>query len=291
MKTVNPNIYTEKYYLSECLGSCEFTESGGKKIHPQLVKMLSKIKVQKRMHVLDIGCGRGDITMYLAKKAKEAIGIDYSSHAIKIAQKAKKSFPDKIQENVKFYKMNAKKMRFADNYFDLIICIDVFEHLYPKELQLMMGEIKRVLKPKGTLFVHTGTNPILYDYTYKYYILPMNKLLTWLDKKLKKRSYDSLPNDPRTLIEKEQHVNEPTYHYLSKLFKKSGFSGDIHIEIGYIKPVKNLRTRLYNALIALYPISKYYPLNLLFGWSFVCSVKNEKKPTLIPETTAMSAVI
>ena len=276
MKTLSPDIYTEQYYLSICLGAEEFTKSGGKELHPRLKELLSQINISKQMKVLDIGCGRGDISLYLAKKAQGVTGIDYSRHAIKIAKNAKKKFPRNIQKKTKFYMMNAKRMAFQDNYFDAVFCIDVFEHLYPKELEAVLQEIKRVLKPNGLLFVHTGTNRILYDYTYKYYILPINKLITWIDQTIKKTLYSRLPDDPRTKIEKQQHVNEPTYYYLLHIFKKYNFSGKINAEVGYIKPIRGLKTRIYNALIALYPLSKYYPLNLLFGWVFICSMKNNK---------------
>jgi hypothetical protein len=106
--------------------------------------------------------------------------------------------------------------------------------------------------------------------------LPVNKTLTWIDKKIKGISYDSLPDNPRTKYEEEQHINEPTYFYLRKLFKEFRYEGHMHIDIGCLKEGTSLRTRLYNFAIALYPLSKLFPLNIFFGWAFICVMKNKK---------------
>ena len=276
MKYVSSKIYDKKYYTSVCLGSHEFNQSSGKKLHPSIEKLLSKLKITSNAKILDLGCGRGDITLFLANRTKETIGIDYSKEAILIANNIKKKFPKKIQKKTHFYRMRAEKLKFPDNYFDLVICIDLFEHISKEELEVVLKEISRVLKRNGILFVHTGTNKLLNDFTYKYYILPMDRFLTSIDKKIKQVSYDPLPKDPRTSAEKEQHINEPNYFYLSNLFKHHNFNGKIEIEIGYRRPVKNIRSILYNFLTTLFPLSKFYPLSLLFGWAFVCTMRNDK---------------
>lgn len=275
MKSVDPSVYTKEYYLQHCLGSAEFNQHKGLVLHSRLENLLKKIKVSKNAKILDIGCGRGDITLYMAKKGKVAIGIDYAKSAISIANKVKGKA--KIDKNkLQFKQMNVKKLQFSDNYFDIVIGIDILEHLYKDEAEIAMQEIVRVLKPNGLFFVHTGPNKYLYDFIYPRYILPMNKWITKIDQIIKRKKYSSLPDDPRTQIEKEQHVNEPTYFYLKYLFKKYHLSGGIQIDIGYLKQGDGIRTRLYNALVTLYPLSKITPLKYFFGWVFIGYLHNEK---------------
>lgn len=273
MKSVDPKIYDKEYYLNVCVGSDEFRRSRGKNLDPIWKNYLKDLPITKTTKILDIGCGRGDISLYLAQKANLVVGIDYSKDGISIANSIKKGFSKDIQKKIQFKVMDVKKLSFQDNYFDMVICIDVLEHLYKNEVDLSMQEVSRVLKKNGIFFIHTGPNKILYDIVYKWYILPLNKLLTKFDQLLKGVRYKSLPNNPRIPIEKLQHVNEPTYFYLKKLFKKHKFEGKLEVKIGYLKPVSSWRTYIYNAIIALYPLSKIYPLNTLFGWAFIAKLK------------------
>jgi len=276
MQSVSSEIYDKKYYLTVCPGSEEFRKSGGKKLLLRLEKLLQQITIEKSTKVLDVGCGRGDIALYLGRNSKEAIGIDYSKEAIKLANSVKKNFPLTVRKKIHFKVMNIKALSFPDNYFDVVVCIDVLEHLYKNEVEQALGEIKRVLKKDGILFLQSGINKLLYDFVYKYYTFPVNKVVTKLDQFIRRVHYESLPEDPRTIAEKKQHVNEPTYFYLKNLLKKFDFEGKIKIEIGYIKPIKSMKTLIYNFIIAFYPFSSIYPLSVIFGWIFVCKLKNIK---------------
>lgn len=276
MKSVSSKMYDKKYYLTVCPGSDEFKESGGKKLFPRLINLLQQIKIDESTKILDVGCGRGDVALYLGKNSKEAVGIDYSKEAIKLANSTKRNFPSAVRKKVYFKVMNIKKLSFPDNYFDIVICIDVLEHLYRNEAEYALGEIKRALKKDGILFLQTGINKLLYNFAYRYYIYPVDKVITKIDKFVRNVNYESLPKDPRTIDEKRQHVNEPTYFYLKNLLRKFGFRGKIKTEIGYIRPIKSLKTIIYNFFIAFYPFSSIYPLSIIFGWIFVCKLKNIK---------------
>lgn len=281
MKVIPSEIYNKDYYLNVCLGSEEFKKSMGQDISPDIKNLLKRIPLRRNATVLDLGCGRGDISIYVSKKVKKVVGIDYSEDAIKIANSIKQKLQKKSQEKISFIRVDATKINFSENEFDCVIALDIFEHLTKSQLNLVLKQISKILKPEGILFVHTGANKKLYDFTYRYYTYPINYLLTSLDMFLKGKQYEKLPKNPRTLYELEQHINEPTYSYLSGLFKKYNFSGSIATEIGYIKHGNSVKTHLYNFLIALYPVSKLYPLNTLFAWSFICSMKNKKRKNYV----------
>lgn len=259
-----------------CFGSQQFKKTRGKRLHHHLIELLKDLPISKNTTILDMGCGRGDIALYLARKAKKVVGIDYSKDAIELARQTQKQFPTVIRKKTQFMRMNVKHLKFPDDYFDLVISIDVFEHLYKNECEQAMKELSRVMKKEGHLYVHTGPNSWLYNWVYPLYILPMNTLLTKLDQLMKGISYAPLPNDPRTEEEKGQHVNEPSYFYLRNLFRRHHLEGRLHIEIGFKKTGTGFRTHLYNALVTLYPLSQLFPLNLLFGWVFIGLLTNKK---------------
>lgn len=272
MKQASPDVFDEDYFYNVCFGSEEFKKSKGKKLHPRVKKMIDDLNLRDGMKILEIGTGRGDTAMYLARSAGQIIGIDYSKEAIKIAKKIQSGYPKRIQKKAKFYVMDASDLKFKDNYFDVVIFIDTIDHLNKRGVNKSMKEISRVLKPGGRLFIKTCSNNILLNYTFRYVIHPMNIFLTFFDKQIKSTSYEGLPSDPRTEEAKIQHVNESNYFYLKKLIKKFNFKGNIEGDIGFIKEGRGLRTSLYNFLITFYPISKYFPLNIFFAYTFKCDL-------------------
>jgi SAM-dependent methyltransferase len=73
---------------------------------------------------LDIGCSYG-FMLYFMKEWFEIYGCDISSHAIRMCQKILKKFP---KDNFWVHDIT-EKLPFPDNYFDVIICMDVIEHI------------------------------------------------------------------------------------------------------------------------------------------------------------------
>lgn len=106
-------------------------------------------KKTKNLVCLDVGCSLGIITRTLAPNFKKIIGIDIDKSGIKIASK-KYAYP-----NLTFKLDDVLNLSFKDNYFDVIICNNVYEHV-PDPFK-MMNEIYRVLK-KGGICYFAATN-------------------------------------------------------------------------------------------------------------------------------------
>jgi ubiquinone/menaquinone biosynthesis C-methylase UbiE len=101
--------------------------------------------------VLDSGCGPGFVIIELAKKfpACEFVGIDLSDPLLEIAENNNQK--KILTERVKFLKADVQDIPFPDNYFDLVININML-HLVAEPV-IMLNEIDRVLKPDGFLFI------------------------------------------------------------------------------------------------------------------------------------------
>ncbi|MDP3353814.1 MAG: class I SAM-dependent methyltransferase [Flavobacteriaceae bacterium] len=96
--------------------------------------------------VVEIGCGTGKNTQWLADKAKSIIALDFSSEMLAIAQKKV------IQNHVKFLEADiSKKWKIEDEFANLVSCNLVLEHL--KDLSNVFNEAHRVLKSKGFFFI------------------------------------------------------------------------------------------------------------------------------------------
>lgn len=95
--------------------------------------------------VLDVGCGNGIYTQWLAKKCEPAFGID---HNLKNLTWGKNEFP-----NVHFLMANGESLPFPNEFFGAVMITEVLEHT--RDDRLTLREIHRVMKPGGTLLIST----------------------------------------------------------------------------------------------------------------------------------------
>lgn len=113
-------------------------------------ELLRWANVTQAENILDVGCGIGGSSLYLAKKfTAKATGITLSpvqaNRAIERAQSA--------NLNAHFQVANALDMPFADNSFDLVWSLESGEHM-PDKVKFLQ-ECYRVLKPGGTFIFAT----------------------------------------------------------------------------------------------------------------------------------------
>jgi demethylmenaquinone methyltransferase/2-methoxy-6-polyprenyl-1,4-benzoquinol methylase len=107
--------------------------------------------------VLDLCCGTGDLAFSLAKAAKARIlGADFS-HPMLVRAREKSAAESRGNWRVPFFEADALRLPFADGSFDLVTTAFGFRNL--ANYQDGLREIKRVLKPGGTLGILEFTEP------------------------------------------------------------------------------------------------------------------------------------
>ena len=97
--------------------------------------------------VLDIACGSGYGTHYLAPFVKKIIGVDRSSETIEYARKRY------AHPNASFEVMDACNLSFADHCFDVVCSFETIEHV--EQVETYLREVVRVLKKDGLYLVST----------------------------------------------------------------------------------------------------------------------------------------
>jgi len=136
-------------------------------------------------HILDIGCGTGNLTLELSTCFKNVVGIDYDLDMIRLA----KSKADGYGTNIKFSCMNMLEIKnhFHPAEFDLILSFgNTLVHLKNvNEVRCFLDKTKKILKPGGKLLLQ---------------IVNFNRIL--------KENIRSLP-----LIENDRIKFERYYHY------------------------------------------------------------------------------
>ncbi|MGK7918562.1 MAG: bifunctional 2-polyprenyl-6-hydroxyphenol methylase/3-demethylubiquinol 3-O-methyltransferase UbiG [Trichodesmium sp.] len=103
----------------------------------------------QELKVLDVGCGGGFSCEFIAQKGAITYGIDSSAKCIEAAQKhsCENSLDINYQVGI------AEKLPYQDRTFDVVICVDVLEHV--SDYCQVVSEIYRVLKPGGIFFYDT----------------------------------------------------------------------------------------------------------------------------------------
>jgi SAM-dependent methyltransferase len=107
--------------------------------------------------VLDIGCGHGGNSVYyLVAGARRVVGIDVNEASLAAAGRFAREALDRLSSSstrVAFMRMEATRLAFGDASFDTVVADNFIEHA--TDLQGVLSEIRRVLRPGGELFVPT----------------------------------------------------------------------------------------------------------------------------------------
>jgi SAM-dependent methyltransferase len=91
---------------------------------------------------LDLGCGDGRLGAELC--AQSVVGADVSALALERAR-ARLAHVEPIEPDA--------PLPFDDGSFDLVLCAETLEHV--RDVQLLLSELRRVLRPGGTLAIST----------------------------------------------------------------------------------------------------------------------------------------
>src|SRR3989344_1343249 len=113
----------------------KFQIKRAEQIQEELKPFLDKNKTSN-LKLLDIGSHRGGYSIAFTKLGYDVTGLEVG-----------KEFSTVIL----FFKGDARNMPFKENTFDIVILSNFIEHI--KGTKKLLAEIRRVLKPKGLLYI------------------------------------------------------------------------------------------------------------------------------------------
>jgi ubiquinone/menaquinone biosynthesis C-methylase UbiE len=81
--------------------------------------------IQPTDRLLDVACGPGEFTIFIAKRISEARGVDISDREIEIAKGLIKEFG---LENIEFDCTDVEHLPYRDNSYSIVVCKSAFHH-------------------------------------------------------------------------------------------------------------------------------------------------------------------
>jgi ubiquinone/menaquinone biosynthesis C-methylase UbiE len=112
--------------------------------------VLEKVRIEKGMHVLDLGCGTGTATLEIASRLEgigRVVGLDLSE---KMLGEAERKLAELQYTNVEFVLGSASDLSY-ESCFDYVLTTNVFHHFSDKAG--VFSRVWRSLKPGGCFLV------------------------------------------------------------------------------------------------------------------------------------------
>lgn len=125
--------------------------------NPLRDRVVELSKVKPADTVLDVGTGRGLMAIGFAKKAGKVYAIDRWRHrdllGNTIARSKRNASIEGVEKKIVFGEGDPRKLPFRDKTFDIVVCNYAILNLPHGGRKAALGEMVRVLKPKGRILV------------------------------------------------------------------------------------------------------------------------------------------
>jgi 2-polyprenyl-3-methyl-5-hydroxy-6-metoxy-1,4-benzoquinol methylase len=137
-------------YLADRDGNNSFGYVVGDAIISETLKHGTKLSGR----VLDYGCGPGFFLEKLIERGISCEGAEFSKETIEIVKE--KFNQNKLFKDCSLLDENSNAL--VSNSFDTVFFIETIEHIMPNELDQVLKELFRIIKPGGSLIITTPNN-------------------------------------------------------------------------------------------------------------------------------------
>ncbi len=201
------DAYDTEYFLKNCGGYDDFSMNMGVELTDQrLLSIFYLVDAKAEEKILDIGCGRGELALALARMGANVSAIDYSRSSIEIASSL---LDKKVIDLGKLVYVHGDILEYGfDKRFDKVIASDVIEHIEHDSFMALLFKVKSLLADDGVFIIHTTPNKLKYIYEYRKAREAARKIGSYL------------PFNPRSFYEDLMHINEQTPASLNRALKK-----------------------------------------------------------------------
>ncbi len=134
----------------------KYQQHGAVQTRPMQIvqEAVAVLRKRKDKKILDLACGTGRHTLFLAEKGFHVTGTDISETALRIVRKEMKK---RRIKNIRVCIGDMHKIPFKKESFDAVVCTRAIYHGKRKQIQKAIAEIHRVLRPKGLFLFNALT--------------------------------------------------------------------------------------------------------------------------------------
>jgi len=147
----------------------------------KVVKSFLEPYKDKKLKIIDLGCGNGRTLNFIKNDNWEMYACDYSPHALEEAKKI-------LKDKVKYILSDMLNLPFEDKFFDIVISLGVYEHLDP----ITFDETHRVLKDKGIFIINVPTTDEDEGKTYFITRPDPNRIIKHFEWRLTKETWENM---------------------------------------------------------------------------------------------------
>ena len=144
---MNPWDFTGERYIPG--------QGGYQMAYEHLHRYFFALRWAEGKRVLDVACGTGYGSSLLARRAREVWGIDLHESTVRCARR------DWQRDNLFFLRGDATRLPFAGGSMELIVAMEVLEHIGNQEK--LAEELARVCSPKGAVLISTPNRALYSD--------------------------------------------------------------------------------------------------------------------------------
>jgi SAM-dependent methyltransferase len=103
---------------------------------------------------LDVGCGSGDLAIFLGRKGVATLGIDFVEAAVHAARAKAAALPAEIAARVEFQRVNAFEPFVLGRRFETVLDSGFLHLLTPEQSDRFVADLARILLPGGRYYLH-----------------------------------------------------------------------------------------------------------------------------------------
>jgi len=142
---LGPHLKYSSAFWPPGVDSLEDAERAG------LRETCSHAQIQDGQSILELGCGWGSLSLWMAKHYPRSL-ITTMSNSSSQREYVERQAEKRGLRNLRVLTCDMNEFDYKPDTFDRVISVEMFEHM--RNWQLLMGRIYRWLKPQGRFFLH-----------------------------------------------------------------------------------------------------------------------------------------